>query len=81
MPGRLIQTTIDQAVLRKLDALAKVRGHRRASYLRHLVELHVQTLTPALLRITRKTSPLDVVGTTDEIADAEVSKNMKVRRR
>lgn len=59
MPGKLIQTTIDPSVLKKFDALAKARGHRRASYLRYLVEIHVQALTPELSKITRSTSPLD----------------------
>jgi hypothetical protein len=59
MPGKLIQTTVDDKVLRKLDALAKACGHRRASYLRLLVEVHVRALTPRLAKITRSTSPLD----------------------
>jgi hypothetical protein len=59
MPGKLIQTTVDASVLRKLDALARAQGHRRASYLRHLVELHVLALTPKLAKITRSTSLLD----------------------
>jgi hypothetical protein len=59
MAGKLIQTTVDDSVLRKLDALARACGHRRAGYLRHLVEKHVQALTPKLAKITRSTSPLD----------------------
>jgi hypothetical protein len=59
MARKLIQTTVDAPVCRMLDALAKADGHRRASYLRHLVELHVRALTPELARITKSTSPLD----------------------
>jgi hypothetical protein len=59
MPGKLIQTTVDDKVLRKLDALAKACGHRRASYLRLLLEVHVKALTPKLARITQSTNPLD----------------------
>lgn len=59
MPGRLIQTTVDANSLKKLDALARATGHKRASYLRHLVEMHVQALTPQLSKITRSSSPLD----------------------
>jgi hypothetical protein len=44
----LIQTIVDPTVLRKLDALAKATGHKRASYLRHLVETHVKAVTPRL---------------------------------
>jgi hypothetical protein len=70
MSGKLIQTTVDASTLRKLDALAKARGHKRASYLRHLVEMHVQALTPELSKITRATSPLDYL---DEPSDAPVN--------
>lgn len=66
MPGKLIQTTIDEATVRKLDALARAQGHKRASYLRHLVELHVRALSPRLLKITRDTNPLDLVTPVDE---------------
>ena len=45
---RLVQTTVDPTVLRKLDALARATGHKRASYLRHLIELHVKALSPTL---------------------------------
>lgn len=44
----LIQTVVSPPVLRKLDALAKATGHKRASYLRHLVETHVKAVTPKL---------------------------------
>ena len=67
MPGKLIQTTDDPRVLRKLDALARASGHRRASYLRRLVEMHVRALTPRLLKITSETSPLDMLKLADEI--------------
>jgi hypothetical protein len=63
MQGKLIQTTVASSVLRKLDALARAQGHRRASYLRHLVEMHVQALTPKLAKITGSTSPLDNLST------------------
>jgi hypothetical protein len=75
MEGKLIQTTVAPGVLRKLDILARAQGHRRASYLRHLVELHVQSLTPKLLKITSKTSPLDEVGSLLNVPD-----NRKRRR-
>lgn len=46
----LIQTVVSEPVLRKLDALAKATGHKRAGYLRHLVELHVEALTPQMAK-------------------------------
>jgi len=46
--ARLVQTTVDPVVLRKLDALAKATGHKRAGYVRHLIELHVKALSPNL---------------------------------
>jgi predicted DNA-binding protein len=46
----LIQTVVKPAVLRKLDALARATGHTRASYLRHLVELHVRAINPKLAK-------------------------------
>jgi hypothetical protein len=75
MPGKLIQTTISLETLRKLDALARAQGHRRASYLRHLVELHVRAISPRLLKITEKTSPLDELGSLLDVPD-----NRKRRR-
>jgi len=54
-----MQTTVGDDVLRKFDTLARAQGHRRASYLRHLVEMHVQALTPSLAKITKSTSLLD----------------------
>ena len=46
----LIQTVVRPTVLRQLDALAKATGHTRASYLRHLVELHVKAINPRLAK-------------------------------
>lgn len=57
--GTLVQTTIDLPTLRKLDALARAHGHKRAGYLRHLVKMHVRSLTPRLARVLAKPSPLD----------------------
>ena len=51
MKGTLIQTTVDLPTTRKLDALARAHGHKRAEYLRHLVELHVRALHPKLARV------------------------------
>ena len=48
--SRLIQTVVKPEVLHKLDSLAKATGHTRASYLRHLIELHVEALNPELAR-------------------------------
>ena len=48
--SRLIQTVVKPAVLKQLDALAKATGHTRASYLRYLIEMHVQSLDPQLAR-------------------------------
>jgi hypothetical protein len=42
----LIQTHVSRTVLRKLDTLAKQNGHKRAGYLRYIVELHIGVLTP-----------------------------------
>jgi hypothetical protein len=75
MEGKLIQTTVTPEVLRKLDTLARAQGHRRASYLRHLVELHVRALTPKLLKITSTNSPLDEMGSLLSVPD-----NRKRRR-
>jgi len=46
----LIQTVVQPAVVQKLDRLAKATGHTRASYLRYLVEMHVQSLDPRLAK-------------------------------
>lgn len=73
MSGRLIQTTVSEDVLRKFDALAKVGGHRRASYLRHLVELHVRALSPRLAKVTRSTSPLDAVDLQAHLTDTALT--------
>lgn len=60
MKGTLIQTTVSPPTLRKLDALALAHGHKRAGYLRHLVELHVRALPPRLARtLAASPSPLD----------------------
>jgi hypothetical protein len=44
--NRLVQTVVNPTVLRRFDLLARSTGHTRASYLRHLIELHVQALCP-----------------------------------
>lgn len=69
MPSKLVQTTIDDDVLKKFDVLAKIQGHKRASYLRHLIEIHVKALTPQLAKITKSTSPLDSLLLVDESKD------------
>jgi predicted DNA-binding protein len=48
--SRLIQTVVKPTVLRQFDALARATGHTRASYLRHLVELHVEAINPRLAK-------------------------------
>ena len=48
--SRLLQTVVRPTVLRQLDALARATGHTRASYLRHLIELHVQAINPRLAK-------------------------------
>ena len=53
--SRLIQTVVRPTVLRQLDALAKATGHTRASYLRHLVELHVKAINPRLAKALART--------------------------
>lgn len=56
MPKKyLIQTTVSAETRRRLDALAHVMGHRRAGYLRHLVDMHVRALRPKLLATLIKT--------------------------
>lgn len=40
----LLQTRVATSVARKLDTLAKTNGHKRAGYLRHMVEVHVKTM-------------------------------------
>lgn len=60
MKGTLIQTTVDLPTARKLDALARVHGHKRAGYLRYLVEMHVRALSPRLAQaLAARTSPVD----------------------
>ena len=48
--GRLIKeggiADIIKAISDKLDAMAKNNGHKRASYLRYLIETHVGALNP-----------------------------------
>jgi uncharacterized protein YigA (DUF484 family) len=39
----LLQTHVDSDVAKKFDAMAAKEGHNRASYLRLLVRLHVQS--------------------------------------
>ena len=46
----LIQTVVLPSVVQKLDRLAKATGHTRASYLRYLVEMHVESLDPRLAK-------------------------------
>ena len=46
----LIQTVVPPTVVQKLDKLAKATGHTRASYLRYLVEMHVQSVDPRLAK-------------------------------
>jgi hypothetical protein len=53
----LIQTHVSRAVTRKLDALAKKNGHKRAGYLRYIVELHVGVLDPQPNPTPHKTEP------------------------
>ena len=48
--SRLIQTVVKPATLHQLDALARATGHTRASYLRHLVEMHVRAINPKLAK-------------------------------
>ena len=48
--SRLIQTIVRPTILRQLDALARATGHTRASYIRHLVELHVKAINPRLAK-------------------------------
>ena len=54
----LVQTVVDEPVLRKLDALAKATGHKRAGYLRHLIEMHVEALTPQMAKTFAMTQNL-----------------------
>ena len=54
---RLIQTKVSEETLRALDALARAVGHKRAGYLRHLVEVHVRAIEPKLLTSLSKTRP------------------------
>jgi len=51
----LLQTQVDLVVATQFDALARANGHKRAAYLRHLIELHVNALTPELLRALKRT--------------------------
>ncbi|HVP23330.1 MAG TPA: hypothetical protein VMS77_05405 [Conexivisphaerales archaeon] len=53
----LIQTKVSKETLKALDALARAVGHKRAGYLRHLVEVHVRAIEPKLLASLSKTRP------------------------
>ena len=53
----LVQTMIARSVRCKLDALATATGHTRASYLRHLIEMHVRSVDPKLARALENPSP------------------------
>lgn len=58
MPTKhLVQTTVEKKILRALDSLARSSGHKRAGYLRHLIELHVKAIKPKLLVSLSKTRP------------------------
>ncbi len=46
----LVQTVLSLPILKQLDALAKVAGHKRAGYLRHIVELHVENQSNIILQ-------------------------------
>ena len=50
LPTCLVQTVVSPLILRKLDALAKATGRTRAGYLRHLIWLHVNALSPKLAK-------------------------------
>lgn len=58
----LLQANVDASVARKLDALARARGQSRASYLRHLVEMHVRAVTPKILKAIDRTIPVKAKG-------------------
>ena len=53
----LVQTNVNRDIARQLDALAKATGHKRASYVRYLIELHVKALTPRLARALKRSQP------------------------
>ena len=54
----LLQTRVDASVARQLDAMARERGHKRAGYLRHLVETHVKVARPCTtVRVLAKRAP------------------------
>jgi hypothetical protein len=52
----LVQAAVSPSTLKKLNALARTRGCSRASYLRHLVEMHVRAVTPEILRALDESS-------------------------
>jgi predicted DNA-binding protein len=51
----LVQALVEPSTLRKLDALAKTRHCKRATYVRHVLETHVQSVTPEILRSLEQT--------------------------
>lgn len=51
----LVQTHVSPTVAHKLDAIAKDYGHKRASYLRYLIEQHVVALDFQHTSTSRKT--------------------------
>ena len=64
----LVQTVLDLPVLRKLDALAKAAGHKRAGYLRHIVEMHV---------VENDMRRLSIPGTHTSLTNPELAKLVK----
>lgn len=53
----LLQAWVTIPVGKKFEALARAQGHKKAGYLRHLVELHVDAMAPKLLRALMKAQP------------------------
>jgi len=46
----LVQALVDPSTLRKLDLLARARHCKRATYVRHVLVTHVESVTPETLR-------------------------------
>jgi len=53
----LLQTQVGVAVAAQFDALAHANGHKRAAYCGHLVELHVEALTPEAFARSQEGAP------------------------
>jgi hypothetical protein len=63
MPAKkkLLQTKVDSKVFNKLHALSVAAGRTHANYLRGLIEAHVNSTSPGIVRAWRDVVPSSVL--------------------